>query len=114
MLGCQSRFDCALELSRIGLHIALVAAQHGAVFAHEKLLEVPGHGASGLGLAEGGVGLFCHHHFVEQLKISAIGAGAELLDLWQRSGLLGAEIVAGKAEHGQTLGAVALLKRLQA
>ena len=55
MLGCQSRFDCALELSRIGLHIALVAAQHGAVFAHEKLLEVPGHGASGLGLAEGAV-----------------------------------------------------------
>ena len=65
-------------------------------------------------MAEGGVGLFGHHHFVEQLKISAIGAGAELLDLWQRAGLLGAEVVAGEAQYGQTLGAVALLKHLQA
>ena len=52
-------------------------------------------------------------HLVEQLEVGAIGGGAELLNLLQAARLLGAEVVAGEAEYGKTLGAVAVLQGLQ-
>ena len=44
----------------------------------------------------------------------AVGGGAEGLDFLQGAGLLGAEVVAGEAEHDQALGPVGLLQLLQA
>ena len=49
-------------------------------------------------------------HLVEQFEVGAVGGGAEALDLVQGARLLGAEVVAGKAQNRQALGGVGLVQ----
>ena len=50
-------------------------------------------------------------HLVEQFEVRAVGR--EALDLVQVARLLGAEIVAGEAQHRQALGGIGLVEGLQ-
>ena len=52
-------------------------------------------------------------HLFEQFEVSAVGGGAEALDLVQAAGFLSPEVVAG-AQHGQALGRVGLVQGLEA
>ena len=82
--GRQGRFDRRLQFLRV--HTALEAGDHRAVLAHQELLEVPGHITGGLHLVESRVGLggAAHGvHLLEQLKVGAVGGGAEALDFIQ-------------------------------
>ena len=110
----QRRLNRRLEVFRGDA--ALEAGDHGAVLAHQELLEVPLHITGGIHLVEGGVGLGgapLGVHLVEQFEVGAVGGGAEALDLVQGAGLLGAEVVAGETQHRQALGGVGLVQGLQ-
>ena len=113
-----SSVECRLygsdQLMAIGFNAAFEAVHHGAVPAHQELLEVPGNRSSGLGLGEGVKRRAAGSHLVHQLKGDAVGGAAEGLDLLQAAWLLAAEVIAGKADHLEALAAVALLQLLQA
>ena len=113
--GSQGGLDWSLEVVRGDT--TLEASDHVAVFADQKLLEIPLHISSGFGFVEGRErfgGAALGMHFFKQLEIRSVGAGAEALDFVERSRLLGAEIVAGETKHRQSPGAVGLIQGLQA
>ena len=92
---------------------AFKAGDHTAVFAHQEFLKIPGDRASGLGLGESVKGGSVRGHLVHQLKADAVVVGAEGFDLFDRAGLLGAEVIAREADHFEALLAVALVELLQ-
>ena len=100
--GHQGLVDSCFELSALRLDSTFEALQDIAVFANKEFLEVPGHISCWFSLIEGGEGLggLAHGvHLVKQLEAGAVGRGTEAFDLLESAGLLGAEVVARKAQH---------------
>src|SRR6476469_8598588 len=117
LLPLQRGLDVRAETRVFGSDGALVELHDLAVLADEVLGEVPGRKILGLRLEVGVdrrlILARLGDDLLEERERHAVLAGAELLDLLGRAGLLAAEVVAREAEDDEALVLQLLVELLQ-
>lgn len=119
LLVRQCFFDGFNHFRRVRRDLGFKALQNLTIFAHEKFSEVPLHVARKWGTLarQRGVERMLLRafdvEFVEKRERHIVFGGAELFDLFIRSGFLARKVVARKTENAKTFGFVFVVDGLE-